>query len=162
MSVRTGWSKNKDDWKRLSQCIEENEIKWKKNKFSAQTLNIFPDRPGVYMFCTTPPKEAICKSGLNVFLTPLYVGKSADGLKNRLRQHYKNPQPSIKEVFDIFSSNLIVIYAECDVSILSELEDSLIIAFGPITNRNHAMSVRTRGEIKAKLDESNKITIIGG
>ena len=160
MSVRAGWSKDKEDWVNLSKCVKRNNIKWSILKnFSKGSIIKVPDRPGLYMLCSKPPENRTPK--LSDLFTPLYIGKSRH-LKTRLKEHISDPQPRIKDVYKI-TSTLEVLYTTCNEKSLAEVEDCLIRAFGPITNLINAMGKVTELEpINASIGKLEKIKPIGG
>jgi hypothetical protein len=161
-SVRSGWSPKKEDWQRLSACINTHDIKWIQLKsFSKGSVQKVPNLPGIYMLCSLPPENK--EPTLNELFTPLYIGQTKRGLKIRLNEHISKPQSSIKDVFKI-NGNLQVLYTTCKTASLDEIEDCLIRAFGPITNIINAKnSVKILEPLsnKASMGKKEKIKPIG-
>jgi len=157
MSVRAGWSKDKEDWKRLSKCVKNNNIKWRKEKYFKGSFIRIPDKAGIYMLCSSPPKQTLDWKKL---FTPLYIGRSKH-LRTRLNEHISKPQASILDVYDI-TTTLEVLYTTCNENNLAEVEDCLIRAFGPITNVINAKNqVEILEPIQANLGKMEKIKILG-
>jgi len=117
-----------------------------------------PEKPGLYMLCSKVPDKGLRDHDMNNLMTPLYIGRTwqIGGLRARVGDHISRPQESIQDVYKL-TSDLYVLYSvcDCDHSVIEEIEDSLIVTFGPPANRMRAKVI----PIRAKFGKHEKVKV---
>ena len=148
MASNKGWSANKDVWGDIPNEI--NKGRWKKFKATKNSLNLVPEKPGIYMFCASHSLNSINLE------TPFYIGKAKD-LKRRYKDHLRDNN-KVKHLKVCFGSKLefcfLALKDNTSNNVLRLYEQSMIDCFGP--QFNEIDSVAQLSPLKATLGKKTK------
>ena len=138
-SPPNGWSPRSELWKELSNLAEG--LRWVCINFEMTQAAVLPreDR-GVYLICASSPCQPLRKIGA---YTILYAGKvtgSQRSLRDRFREHRRQPQPRLKSYLRCYYKTSIHFWyaAMSERTEIDKLEALLVETFNPPCNRRKA------------------------
>ena len=128
--MRHGWSLDKGDWDVLRQCLLDKQ--WREVSFMTQSTQSTPSQPGAYLIAAPSPLSG--QPVLAELRCPLYAGHT-DDLRRRLREQL-NERRYLMTTF----SRMVFLYCRTDsVDTARQLEQALLVAFGPPDNHRHSI-----------------------
>lgn len=130
--MRHGWSIDGRDWVVLRQHLVQTN--WREVTFTKSGVGTIPAEPGAYLIAAPPPLAG--HPVLASLRTPLYVGHTND-LRRRMGQQLHGR----RHITSTFSRVVFHFSQTSDVAIARQLEQSLILAFGPPDNLRHSIKM---------------------
>ncbi|MYH46568.1 MAG: hypothetical protein F4008_08035 [Gammaproteobacteria bacterium] len=152
MTVKYGWQFDLSNWQKIPEDLRDSSS-WIGVDYTLIESERVPEHPGIYIFCTRPPRLAeVTSSESNLFgklLTPIYIGQTKD-LRKRFKQHCRRPTDELKAASKCFQKHLRFWFLKRRIEDIKQEEATLIQCFGPTANK-------VSGVIRATVKPSTSI-----